>query len=175
MIKNYGLFWERNGVFFGELGRGNPASLLGETVEKRKKVVVNFSRQVGIYCLYDANFSLLYVGKAGDGNSTILSRLRNHTGNDLAERWTRFSWFGLRPVEKKGQDHALGETDIKSWTPSLMLRALEGVLILGAEPSLNRQGANFSGARKYKQHWDTDNLYPRQSQMIKDIWDGLPD
>ena len=56
-----------------------------------------------------------------------------------------------------------------------ILNALEGILIVGAEPPLNRQGPSFGDAEKYKQHWDEEVLYPPAEDMIRQIWERLPD
>ena len=41
-------------------------------------------------------------GKLGAGNSTLFSRLKNHLSDHLADRWDKFSWFGVRKVNKSG-------------------------------------------------------------------------
>jgi len=172
LIKNYGLFWKRAGVFFGERGPNSPARLFGDVTRNRETVRVNLSEQTGIYCLYDDNFSLLYAGKAGGGRNNILRRLRDHIGDDLAERWSIFSWFGLRPVVEENGRYLLGTVECAEWNESSLMASLEGVLILGAEPSLNRQGARFSETYKFRQVWD-EKRDPRQSEMISEIWKSL--
>jgi hypothetical protein len=71
--------------------------------------------------------------------------------DDLAVRWTKFSWFGTRPVN----DHYELE-DNEKITPSLaeVLNHLEAILIAAAEPPLNRQGGKFGRAEKYLQLTD---------------------
>lgn len=173
MIKNYGLFWKRVGVYFGDPGPNKSMRLFGEISINREKHTVDFTKQIGIYCLYDDNFSLLYAGKAGGGKNTILHRLRDHIGDDLAERWSMFSWFGLRPVAERNGEYVLDKIDREGWNESFLMSSLEGVLLLGAEPPLNRQGAKFNGGRKYSQVWDA-RRDPPQSRMISEIWKSLP-
>lgn len=179
MIQNYGLFWSRDGVHwsFGRGGRGAfRGSLKGEFVQNRIPEVVDFREQVGIYCLYDNNFKLLYVGQAGFGNATLFDRLRSHTGNDLAERWTKFSWFGLKPVILEEQKaHRLADIPQNQFDVRQVLNSLEGILIVGAEPPLNRQGPRFGEAQKFAQHWDDEHVYPPLIQMVQQIYDELPE
>lgn len=180
MIKNYGLFWARDGVHwnFGRGGRGAyRGSLKGEIVRDRVSQVIDFREQVGIYCLYDNNFKLLYVGQAGFGNATLFDRLRAHTSSDLAERWTKFSWFGLRPVSFEVQDAPnLCEVPQNTVEIGPVLNSLEGILIVGAEPPLNRQGPRFGDtAQKFSQHWDDKHVYPPLREMVETIYDGLPE
>ena len=54
-----------------------------------------------------------------------------------------------------------------------VLNALEGMIILGAEPPLNRRGPNFGGAKHFGQFRDPDTVYPAQIDMIQDIWDEI--
>lgn len=177
MITNYGLFWKRDGVHWNTGGgRGSQRGhLKGEITFNYEKWIVEFREQIGIYCLYDENFRLLYVGQAGFGNANLFDRLRNHTRNDLAERWTRFSWFGLKGVSGTAEDHSLDAYSGNELEVSDVLNALEGILIVGAEPPLNRQGPSFGNAEKYRQHWDSDVLHPHPNEMIRDLWDSLPE
>jgi len=179
MIQSYGLFWARDGVHwnFGRGGRGAfRGSLKGEIVRNRNADVVDFREQVGIYCLYDNNFKLLYVGQAGFGNATLFDRLRSHTSNDLAERWTKFSWFGLKPVlYNKHAVHILDAVPQNQVELGQVLNSLEGILIVGAEPPLNRQGPRFGEAQKFSQHWDNEHVYPPLAEMVKEIYDTLPE
>lgn len=179
MIENYGLFWSRDGVHwnFGRGGRGAyRGNLKGEIIRNRNAEVVDFREQVGIYCLYDNNFNLLYVGQAGFGNATLFDRLKSHTSNELAERWTKFSWFGLKPVLLAEQDaHRLGAVPQNQIEVGQVLNSLEGILIVGAEPPLNRQGPRFGEAQKFAQHWDGEHVYPPLVEMVQEIYDSLPD
>lgn len=80
-IKNYGLMWRRDLVSWGS-GR-KKGQLLG-----RRKKVIDFRKQIGVYVLYNENRSAIYVGQAGQGESDrLFVRLRTHTHDRLAERW----------------------------------------------------------------------------------------
>ena len=137
---------------------------------------MDFREQVGIYCLYDNNFSLLYVGQAGFGNATLFDRLRTHTGNDLAERWTQFSWFGLKPVDFGGPDGPiLNEIPLQEVQVAPILNSLERILIVGAEPPLNRQGPKFGEAQKYSQHRDLEFVYPTDREILRQLYDQMPE
>ncbi len=51
-IKNYGLFWKRDAVWWGQQGNKiNPGNLLG--VLGRGQARINFREQIGFYALYD--------------------------------------------------------------------------------------------------------------------------
>ena len=94
LIRNYGLFWHRNRVFWGR--QRVPGNLKGKLAKESSKDAVDFRHQAGVYVLYDDNFRAVYVGQAGSGDSSSLfSRLKQHKIDALAERWTRFSWFGI--------------------------------------------------------------------------------
>tara|TARA_R110002020_G_scaffold439082_1_gene649556 strand:+ start:159 stop:530 length:372 start_codon:yes stop_codon:yes gene_type:complete len=118
MIKNYGLFWRRDSVHWNYGGgrADEPGHLKGVQYVERQALVVDFREQAGIYCLYDDNFRLLYVGQAGFGNATLFGRLKSHTQNNLAERWTKFSWFGLKGYEAtEGSVSHLRNAKFKKW------------------------------------------------------------
>lgn len=155
IIQNYGLHWKREEVNWGWKGEGNKGTLMGREAEKVRSPHVNFRRQAGIYILQEG-FRSVYVGQTGKGDGKLFQRLRHHTRHQLAERWDRFSWFGIYPVIEYAEE---GE---KLWgvDESFKLRQieipeildhLEGALISVTEPPLNRQGARFGKALQYKQ------------------------
>lgn len=177
MIKNYGLFWRRDSVHWNYNGaRGEDRGhLKGVKNRQREEIVVDFREQAGIYCLYDDNFRLLYVGQAGFGNATLFDRLKNHTSNDLAERWTRFSWFGLKNYSANEGVFSLQKAKFKKLDVAEVLNSLEGILIVGAEPPLNRQGPRFGDAEKFSQYFDGANVYPPLMEMVQEIHDATTD
>ncbi|HEV2603664.1 MAG TPA: GIY-YIG nuclease family protein [Microvirga sp.] len=156
LIKNYGLFWERKVVDWSR--RRGP--LLGLGVRKKRQDPVDFTYQRGIYCLYDDNFRLIYVGQAGgrdDSERGIYRRMWSHTRNDLAQRWTRFSWFGIREPDERANGKQYREL-LEYRAPEGPLRAgqildqFESVMILAAEPARNFQSRSFGGdAHHYRQ------------------------
>ncbi len=155
LIRNYGLFWRREHVFWG---KGNNAGhLRGFRAKAKKAGLVDFRDQQGLYCLYDDNFSLIYVGQTGSSKGRLLIRIKRHTRDALSDRWTKFSWFGLRAVTKQGALSA----ENKAAHPNLpnVLDHFEAILIAAAEPPLNRQGGRFGkGVFQYLQYHDVDRL-----------------
>jgi hypothetical protein len=161
VIKNYGLMWRRDSVFWGRGGRGSKGLLQGQ----RKRRVIDFRNQIGVYVLYDETRSPVYVGQAGQGNVRLFNRLRSHQRDSLAHRWQYFSWFGLLSVNKSGR---LSRHDDKSkhvtGTIKSTLNEIEGVLIAATEPPFNKQGARFRGIARYRQisHADAEYVSPKQ-------------
>lgn len=100
--------------------------------------------QAGVYVLYDDNFRLVDVGQAGARNQYLFSRLKHHRKDGLADRWTWFSWIGIKCV-RKNRRLALGAARpfIKSGD---ILNHIEAILISAAEPPHNRQGGRFGEA-----------------------------
>jgi hypothetical protein len=151
LFQNYGLFWQADKVKWGSKGKNNQGSLDGVWASAKREGFVDFREQRGIYVLYDDTFRIIYVGQAGRGQRCLFARLKDHMRDDLAGRWTKFSWFGTRPVNDRYELE-----DSKKITPSLaeVLNHLEAILIAAAEPPLNRQGGKFGRAEKYLQRTD---------------------
>jgi hypothetical protein len=146
VIKNYGLMWNRDEVLWGR-GRRKGA-LLG----RRSGQVIDFREQIGVYVLYDEGRHPVYVGQAGRGNARLFNRLVSHKSDSLADRWRYFSWFGLLVVNKSKK---LSKWDDKAkrvtGTIASSLDEIEGVLIAATEPPFNKQGAKFSGIKRFQQ------------------------
>ena len=151
-IKNYGLMWERESVRWVGT-KGNAAKLMGQGPignPIKDQVEVDFREQIGVYILY-RNETVVYVGQAGAGNSTLFSRLKNHLSDHLADRWDKFSWFGVRKVNKSGKlSKTKGELN-RTLKANEILDLLEGLLINVVEPPLNKQGAKWSSIEQYFQ------------------------
>jgi hypothetical protein len=170
LIQNYGLFWRGRDVFWGEPGKSG--NLLGLRANSRSSEPIDFREQTGIYVLY-ADYHLLYVGQAGYGNKKLFDRLRAHRFDHLAERWNRFSWFGLRWVKATGK--LSNDTANKHPTIPEVLNHLEAVLISATEPALNRQGGRWGQAVQYLQFEDPD-MEPHHIDMIRALYDFvIPD
>lgn len=153
VIKNYGLMWRRDSVFWG---KGNQKGMLQG---RRSGKVIDFRGQIGVYVLYDESRRPIYVGQAGQGNARLFSRLRSHRSDGLAHRWHYFSWFGLLPINKSGQLSGRDTPEKRvSGTLRSTLDEIEGVLIAATEPAFNKQGARFKGIARYRQvvHEDAD-------------------
>ncbi len=173
LIRNYGLFWRKELVHWG---RGsNPGHLLGLRVGAKTGEPVDFRLQQGVYCLYDENFSLVYVGQAGGRNEQrLFQRLKQHREDAVSERWSRFSWFGVRRALQTGKLAA--ESDAAHPKIGDVLNHIEAILIAAAEPVHNRQGGKFGEAvEQYLQYQDHENLGPNSTQMLREMWTKLQD
>ncbi|MGB6688103.1 MAG: GIY-YIG nuclease family protein [Terracidiphilus sp.] len=167
LIQNYGLFWRRNDVFWGRPNvRGH---LKGVPAKETSADPIDFRNQAGVYVLYDENFRLVYVGQAGVANQYQYSRLKQHTKDALADRWTRFSWFGIRWARVNGE-LAKGAEKVPVSTDKV-LDHIEAILISSSEPPHNRQGGRFGEeVTQYLQFRDPDALLPSAEEMVKEIW-----
>lgn len=146
VIKNYGLMWNRDTVFWGRGGKK------GVLEGRRSGKVIDFSKQIGVYVLYDEGRKPIYVGQAGRGNARLFNRLRSHRRDFLAARWRYFSWFGLLTVNKSGGLSRWDDaTKRVTGTINSTLDEIEGVLIAATEPPFNKQGAKFKGIKRYRQ------------------------
>ncbi|WP_432344714.1 GIY-YIG nuclease family protein [Shinella yambaruensis] len=145
LIHNYGLFWRRN-VIASDGPWPRSGALLGIGVKQKRRGKVDFSRQRGIYALYDDSFRLIYVGQAGRGDRRLYARLRAHSIGNLAERWSRFSWFGILPVEVEANSQMLRLVDDHQPTAPTrenILDHMEAILIAAGEPIRNAKGGVF--------------------------------
>lgn len=172
VIKNYGLMWRRDHIFWG---RGsNKGSLQG----RRSARVVEFRDQIGVYVLYDEGRRPIYVGQAGQGNARLFVRLRTHTRDHLAHRWHYVSWFGLLSVNRGSGRLSLHDDPAKKVRGTLRstLNEIEGVLIAATEPAFNKQGARFRGIARYRQvkHPDAEAVTALQLlETLQDVRDKM--
>lgn len=141
VIKHYGVFWNRAHVDW----RGNPFQLLG--IDSQGTHPIDFRKMRGVYLLYDFR-EVVYVGQA-TGNNSIANRLKDHTQDRHANRWNRFSWFGIDKVDGTTGDIILSEDNLRINLGNLV-DALEGLLIEGIEPRQNRRGGNNFGNEYYQ-------------------------
>lgn len=160
VIRNYGLMWRRDQVFWGS--GPNKGFLKGRHGGRE----IDFREQIGVYVLYDESRRPIYVGQAGQGNARLFKRLRAHRRDHLALRWQYFSWFGLLAVNK-GNGKLSGWDDPEKrvrGTIRSMLNEIEGVLIAATEPQFNKQGARFRKVPRYRQvplpEGDGDDVTP---------------
>jgi len=170
VIKNYGLMWRRDGVFW------NTTSKYAEVYGRSQWREINFATQIGVYVLYDENRRPIYVGQAGQGNARLFSRLHSHTRDHLAPRWRYFSWFGLLTVNKNGSLSAWDGPDKQvRGTIRSTLDEIEGVLIAATEPPYNKQGARFKGITRYRQILDPDAEHVSMRQLYDTLLDRYTD
>ena len=74
-------------------------------------------------------------------NQNLGRRLRQHTSDRLTGRWTRFSWFGIYPVEENGDLRK--SADFSNVETGIVIATMEAVLIEGLEPRQNRKRGDF--------------------------------
>jgi hypothetical protein len=146
-IRNYGHYWNRQFVEWGKPGPGHGGRLRGYVLRDRKPLVIDFKEQMGIYVLFTAQREVVYVGQVGSGDQRMFARIKAHTRNDLRDRWTHFSWFGLRAFTGGGvlSEHQQPESSVKG-TNSSALDEIESVLLQLFEPRLNKQGPRWGDA-----------------------------
>ena len=160
VIKNYGLMWRRDQVFWG---RGRNRGVLNGRRSRRE---IDFRDQIGVYVLYDEGRSPIYVGQAGQGHARLFNRLRSHQRDSLAHRWHYFSWFGLLSVNKNGELSGWDNASKRvAGTIRSTLNEIEGVLIAATEPAFNKQGARFRGIARYRQVAHPDAEYVPQKEL----------
>jgi hypothetical protein len=126
VVNAFGMFWERSKVKWDP----EPKILGSQSGAKP----VNFCGQKGVYLLHDSQ-GVVYVGRTTD--QSLGKRLYQHTTDRLTGRWTRFSWFGVFPVESSGElklDSDFSKVDIDT-----VIVTMEAVLIEGLEPRQNRK------------------------------------
>ena len=109
--------------------------------------VVDFSKQIGIYLLYDGR-EVIYVGRSTERPLGI--RLYEHTADRLSSRWDRFSWFGVLPVKENGSLGVQNDT----FPIVKLLPALEAILIEALEPRQNRKRGDDLSSVEYIQQAD---------------------
>jgi hypothetical protein len=133
LIAAYGEWWDPHEVDWGSVGAGNKGRLLGAEKGKRDPVI-DVWHQVGIYVLF-ADWSVVYVGQTG--KQPLGRRLKQHRADDVAGRWDRFSWFGVRPINADGSLRATKALSMRQLAGNDVIETLEAVLIRVTAPSLN--------------------------------------
>jgi hypothetical protein len=163
-IENFGRRWRRDKVRWGA---GSNKGRLDGSRRGRKSEIVDFRGQIGIYVLFGTGGTIVYVGQAGIGNARLFARLKAHRKDHLRDRWTHFSWFGLRgvnPSNQKLSEHHKPQSTIRYRDRKDALHETEAVLISVVEPPLNRRGPNWQGATEYIQH--VDESIPKDTEEV---------
>jgi hypothetical protein len=126
--------------------------------------------------LYNGSDKPVYVGQAGIGYKRLFGRLKDHQKDHLRDRWTHFSWFGLRGYNEKSKEtikplsgFQKPETVIRKKNRKDALHEIEAVLIAVVEPALNKQGANWTVSQEFIQYND-----PSVPQTVNEIINELP-
>jgi hypothetical protein len=122
LVNAFGMFWDRGRVIWETDPR-----ILGQQQDGSKPV--NFCEQRGVYLLHDSQ-GVVYVGRATDQN--MGRRLKQHTSDRLTSRWTRFSWFGVYPVQEDGTLKT--SVNLSNLSSTIIIATMEAVLIEGLEP-----------------------------------------
>lgn len=130
-ISAFGIHWKRDLVQWTTRPR-----LFGRQHAKADRV--DLAEQHGVYLLHGIRGDTVYVGQA----KLIGRRLAQHTLDRLANRWTYFSWFGIRAVKENGK--LAGSTGVAD--PAVLVDAIESVLIEAIEPRQNRQRGTCVGS-----------------------------
>ena len=147
--------WERDSVaWWGVRGKAGHLKGIGPIgFAQKNQIEADFRRQIGVYVLYREN-QIIYVGQAGSGNNDLYSRLKNHLTDHLADRWDKFSWFGILNVNKNGSlSKQKGDVN-RNLNADDVLDLIEGLMINVLEPPLNKQGARWKGIDQYRQSID---------------------
>jgi hypothetical protein len=161
LIKALGMYWRRTWVEWV-----TKPKLLGTQTEGA--VQVDFAEQLAVYLLHDGR-EVVYVGRASDNR--LGGRLGEHTRDRLNGRWDRFSWFGMRHVDDKGQ---LGPiTQIETFTAESLIGTLEALLIEGLEPRQNRRRGDDFQAVEYLQVEDPLILKKRKTSLAKEMAEAV--
>src|SRR6201999_2006688 len=120
--------------------------------------------QRGIYVLYQ-DYDPVYVGRAD--RQSIGYRLQLHReSRRRGPRWDRFSWFGVKTINKNGSlrdlnAHAHSRT-------SELVATLEALLIMVISPRLNGRREKFKNAVQVFQS-EEDKPIPKNEQRLTAI------
>ncbi len=157
-IKNYGLFWRRDDVWWGVRGnRYHRGEFQGKRTNKERARIVDLRNQIGFYVLYDIHDNqddkLVYCGYSGEGSTwTLFKRIRQHQqGNErLVREWNQFSWFGIGEL---GANNIFPQGDLNNPEMRLtFLKQIEAIMITTSRPIENLDAGSFRKAKKYLQH-----------------------
>jgi len=153
LIRAYGEFWNPDLVDWKKSWE-----LLGLYT---KRQIVNVYEQRGIYVLYD-DYVPVYVGKAD--RQSIGYRLQLHReSQSRGPRWDRFSWFGLKGINKNGRLGIL-TGKVHARTPEI-ISTLEALLILVVDPRMNARKEKLKNAVKIYQSDSGRPLLPIEQEL----------
>jgi hypothetical protein len=164
LIRAYGEFWSPDLVDWGRPGPGGGGALWG----RAGNLDVNVWDQLGVYVLHH-EWQTIYVGRIDSANRRLGQRLREHLNGRLAGRWDRFSWYGMRAINKDGSLRKLALRQAASLES--VIRTMEAVLLRVGSPSLNIVSGNIPGAKRVEQEAEER---PRPiASMLVEIRDGV--
>lgn len=151
LIREYGLFWERDEVKWRP-GRGTAFELLGRRgLNKGTIQVADFQQQSGLYVLY-GNYGPHYVGLTEHG---LGYRLRDHIADKHKGSWNRFSWFGFNRVlkshDERGIKYMASDKGRSVGTTHNVIREMEALLIKALGLPSNLAATKFPGGCEWRQ------------------------
>jgi len=158
VVNAFGMFWERSKVLWSS----QQPSILGQQQIGSKPV--DFAEQQGVYLLHDSQ-GVLYVGRVSEQN--LAKRLSQHTYDRLAGRWTRFSWFGVFPVQADGTLKT--NANLSGVNVKIVIATMEAVLIEGLEPRQNRKRGDDFQAVEFLQVEDPQLQKNRKLAAIQEM------
>jgi hypothetical protein len=155
-IKNFGHFWAEKTTHWNFGNKGEKGHLKGYCGRGKKRKIVDFRTQIGVYVLFTENREVIYVGQVGaNEKKTLFGRLKRHTRDHLRGRWSHFSWFGLREINEKTLSLEVFE-NVGSELPNDVLDEIEAILIHLFEPRLNLQRGKWKQTQEFYQYLDSD-------------------
>ena len=155
LVKNYGLYWDRMFVDWKK------KQVCGKLA--KRKDMVNFWKQRGIYVLYSKENVPIYFGQAGIGNNTLGDRLKQHTSDDWEEMWDKFSWFGFCKV-KKGSNDLAKMAASQQISTVLEVNLLEAILITILPTAImNKQDGKWKKVKAHRYLQFKDNNVRRDN------------
>lgn len=121
-------------------------------MQDRNRFVVDFKEQIAVYVLFTPNREAVYIGQTGSSDQRLMLRLRQHSQGNLRDRWTHFSWFGLRSVTQTRElsEHQKPESRCGG-TNAVALDEIEAILLQLFEPRLNKQGPRWKNGKQDEQ------------------------
>ena len=132
-IQNYGEAWRNE---HSDFGRTSP-----------RGIPVDFENQIGVYILFKEQ-RIVYIGRAGKGEGTVFSRVKDHHATGDKGTWDTFSWFGFRPV---GIDGTLQPVRESSMWYEEEIRDIEALLIYVLNPPNNLRSGDYRHIPQYFQ------------------------
>jgi hypothetical protein len=161
VVNAFGMFWDRSKVLWEAQPR-----ILGQ--QQAGSTEVNFCEEKGVYLLHDSQ-GVVYVGRVSDQN--LGRRLYQHTVDRLTGRLTRFSWFGVYPVEQNGMLKTT--VDFSRVDINVVIATMEAVLIEGLEPRQNRKRGDDFQAVEFLQFEDPQLQLARKLAIVQELTAGL--
>lgn len=161
VVNAFGMFWDRSKVLWESQPR-----IFGQQQSGSREV--DFCEQKGVYLLHDLQ-GVVYVGRVSDQN--LGRRLYQHTVDRLNGRWTRFSWFGVFPVEETGSLKV--SADFSKVDINVVIATMEAVLIEGLEPRQNRRRGDDFQAVGFLQFEDPKLQLERKLSVMQEVTNVL--